>query len=226
MDTGDHVVYVVDDDVLVRDALQELLLSAGIHGVLLPSVAAYVRCPKPNLPSCLVLDVVLPEINGLEFQAQMTGSYHPPIVFITGRGDIPSTVQAIKAGAVDFLQKPFSDRALLRAIRAALVMDGQARQVDAEMSVLQGRFGSLTRREQDVLPLIVSGLLNKQAAARLGISETTLQIHRGKIMQKMAAESLPDLVRMASKLDVPIAGSRRRPDRAQPQPLIDGQSQM
>src|SRR5690606_36070498 len=156
-----------------------------------------------------ILDVELPDINGLEFQKQLSEGDHPPIVFLTGHGDIPSSVRAMKHGAVDFLTKPFTEQDLLDAIQAAVSQDRTARQQRAELDVLRQRLASLTPREREVLLLVVSGLLNKQAAAELGISEVTLEIHRRNVMQKMVAASLADLVRMAGQLGVPITHSRR-----------------
>jgi FixJ family two-component response regulator len=209
MGAQDYIVYVVDDDVRMCEALRELFASLDVPSVTFGSVAEYVAYVKPDLPACLILDVELPDINGLDFQRQLGDAYHPPIVFITGHGDIPSSVRAIKAGAVDFLAKPFSQPDLMTAIDAALAHDRHARLERAERARLQQRYSSLTPRESQVLPLIVSGLLNKQAAAELGISEVTLQIHRSRIMQKMAAESFADLVRMAGRLN--IALERRKP---------------
>jgi FixJ family two-component response regulator len=209
MGAPDYIVYVVDDDVRVCEALRELFTSLDVPSVTFGSVAEYVAYVKPDLPACLILDVELPDISGLDFQRQLGDAYHPPIVFITGHGDIPSSVRAIKAGAIDFLAKPFSQPDLMAAIDAALARDRHARLERAERARLQQRYSSLTPRESQVLPLIVSGLLNKQAAAELGISEVTLQIHRSRIMQKMAAESFADLVRMAGRLN--IALERRKP---------------
>ena len=204
MGSEDHTVYVVDDDVRMCEALRELFTSLGVASVTFGSVAEYVAYQKPDLPACLILDVELPDISGLDFQRQLGDAYHPPIVFITGHGDIPSSVRAIKAGAVDFLAKPFSQPDLMAAVDAAITRDRHARQERAERARLQQRYSSLTPRESQVLPLIVSGLLNKQAAAELGISEVTLQIHRSRIMQKMAADSFADLVRMAGQLNIAL----------------------
>jgi FixJ family two-component response regulator len=204
MGSQDSIVYVVDDDVRMRDALRELFASLNMSSAIFGSVAEYLAYPKPDLPGCLVLDVKLPDINGLDFQRQLGDSYHPPIVFITGHGDIRSSVRAIKAGAIDFLSKPFSQLDLMTAIEAAITRDRHARQERSERTRLQQRYASLTPRESQVLPLVVSGLLNKQAAAELGISEVTLQIHRSRIMHKMAAESFADLVRMASQLKIVV----------------------
>jgi FixJ family two-component response regulator len=209
MTTDDHIVFIVDDDARIREALSDLLESHGIRALTFGSAGAYVRASKPDLPACLILDVELPDINGLDLQKEIAGGDHPPIVFITGHGDIPSTVRAIKSGAVDFLTKPFSDDDLMRAVRAGLAQDRQARLGRADMAALRERYAALTPREKDVLPLVVSGLLNKQAAAELGITEVTLQMHRRNMMQKMAAASLADLVRMAEKLQIPVTHSRR-----------------
>jgi FixJ family two-component response regulator len=209
MSTTDHIVFIVDDDVQVREALSELLESHGILAAAYGSAGEYVRAEKPDLPATLILDVELPDINGLDLQRQIADRDHPPIVFITGHGDIPSSVRAIKHGAVDFLTKPFSDDDLMRAVRAGLTQHLQTRLEHDEMTALRERYSALTPRERDVLPLVVSGLLNKQAAAELGISEVTLQIHRRNVMQKMAAASLADLVRMAGKLQIPVTHSRR-----------------
>lgn len=209
MTADDHVVFVVDDDERIREAIVELLASHGTRCVAFASAGDYVAAAKPDIPSCLVLDIELPDMNGLELQGRMAGGDHPPIVFITGHGDIPSSVRAIKHGAVDFLSKPFSDVDLMAAIRAAIARDRQVRSVRADLGALRQRYDGLTPREREVLPLVVSGLLNKQAAAELRISEVTLQIHRRNIMQKMAAASLADLVRMAQRLDIEITHSRR-----------------
>ncbi|MEH2513759.1 FixJ family two-component response regulator [Nitrobacteraceae bacterium AZCC 1564] len=209
MTDDDYIVFIVDDDIRIREALGELLASHGIAAYAFASAGEYVDAEKPKRPACLILDVELPDINGLELQKQIAEGDHPPIVFITGHGDIPSTVRAIKHGAVDFLTKPFSDAALMQAVRTAVAQDRQAHVERAELDVLKGRYLELTPRERDVLPLVISGLLNKQAAAKLGISEVTLQIHRRNVMQKMAAASLADLVRIAEKLQIPVTHSRR-----------------
>ena len=209
MDPQDHVVFVVDDDRRIREALSELLSSFDMDAVTFGSAAEYMAYPKPDVPACLVLDVELPDINGLDLQRKIAQDNHPHIVFITGHGDIPSSVRAIKAGAVDFLPKPFKEADLMRAINAALAQNRDARRKRAELAGLHQRFARLTPREREVLPLVVSGLLNKQAAAELGISEITLQIHRGSIMKKMDAGSLAELVRMAEALEIPVTRSRR-----------------
>jgi FixJ family two-component response regulator len=209
MTLHDHIVFVIDDDIRIQEALEELLASYGIHAVIFGSAGDYIDAEKPDIPSCLVLDVELPDINGLDLQRQIAEGDHPPIVFITGHGDIPSSVSAIKQGAVDFLTKPFSDDDLMTAVRAAIAQDRRQRSQRADLDLLRQRYARLTPREREVMPLVVSGLLNKQAAAELGISEVTLQIHRRKVMQKMAAASLADLVRIAERLEMPVTHSRR-----------------
>lgn len=209
MTTDDQVVFIVDDDARLREALSDLLDSHGMRAIGFGSAGEYVSAAKPDVPACLILDVELPDINGLDLQRQIAHGDHPPIVFITGHGDIPSSVRAIKRGAVDFLTKPFSDADLMAAIGAAIAEDRETRAGRAELSILGQRYHELTPREREVLPLVVSGLLNKQAAAELGISEVTLQIHRRNVMQKMAAASLADLVRIAERLEIPITHSRR-----------------
>lgn len=213
MTTDDHIVFIVDDDERILEALAELLASHGMRAVAFGSAGDYVGAEKPNLPACLILDVELPDINGLDLQRQIAEDNHPPIVFITGHGDIPSSVRAIKRGAVDFLTKPFSDTELMAAVRAAIELDRTNRTERAELGALRQRHLGLTPREREVLPLVVSGLLNKQAAAELGISEVTLEIHRRNVMQKMGASSLADLVRIAERLKIPITHTRRPGDR-------------
>jgi FixJ family two-component response regulator len=199
----DHIVFVVDDDVSLREALAELLSSAHHEVETFGSAAEYLSFARPDLPACLVLDVELPDMTGLELQRRLDSDEHPPIVFLTGHGDVPRSVRALKAGAVDFLTKPFSDAELLGAIDAAIARDRERRHTRAELSVLRQRWDTLTPRERDVLPLVVAGLLNKEAAATLGISEVTLQIHRSRILHKMGAASLAELVRMAGRLGIP-----------------------
>jgi len=205
----DPIVFIVDDDRRICEALSELLSTFDLHVVTFGSAAEYIAYPKPDVPACLILDVELPDINGLDLQSQTSEENHPQIVFITGHGDIPTSVRAIKAGAVDFLTKPFKEADLMRAIHAAIAQDRDARLKRSNLAELRQRLSSLTPREREVLPLIVSGLLNKQAAAELGISEVTIQIHRGKIMTKMGAGSLAELVRMAGMLEIPMTRSRR-----------------
>ncbi|MGB3540979.1 MAG: response regulator [Mesorhizobium sp.] len=209
MTAPDHIVFVIDDDIRIQQALEELLASHSIHAIVFGSAGDYIDAKKPDIPSCLVLDVELPDINGLDLQRQIAKGDHPPIVFITGHGDIPSSVSAIKQGAVDFLTKPFSDDELMKAIHVAIDQDRRQRTQRADLDLVKRRYARLTPREREVMPLVVSGLLNKQAAAELGISEVTLQIHRRNVMQKMAAASLADLVRIAERLDMPVTHSRR-----------------
>jgi FixJ family two-component response regulator len=209
VDPHNQIVFVVDDDRRIREALSMLLSSFDMRAVTFGSAAEYMAYPRPDVPACLVLDVELPDINGLDLQSQIAQGNHPHIVFITGHGDIPSTVRAIKAGAVDFLTKPFSEADLMRAIHGAIAQNRDARRKRAELTELRQRLSFLTPREREVLPLVASGLLNKQAAAKLGISEVTIQIHRGKIMKKMGAGSLAELVRMAAMLEIPMSQSRR-----------------
>ncbi|HTA74459.1 MAG TPA: response regulator [Gemmatimonadaceae bacterium] len=203
MSRTDHIVFVVDDDARVREAVAELLSSAHHEVETFGSAAEYLAFARPDLPACLVLDVELPDMSGLELQRRLDADEHPPIVFLTGHGDVPRSVRALKAGAVDFLTKPFSDAELLGAIDAAIARDRERRHARAELSALRQRWDTLTPRERDVLPLVVRGLLNKEAAATLGISEVTLQIHRSRILHKMGAASLADLVRIAGRLGIP-----------------------
>ncbi len=200
--TGE-MVYLVDDDLSVREALSELFLSLGIEHVTFGSASEYLGFVRSDRCACLVLDVQMPEINGLDLQRQIASESSPPIIFISGHGDIPSTVRAMKAGATEFLTKPVDPKALVAAIRAAFVKDLDQRQKTTELCALQRRFALLTPREREVLPLVASGMLNKQAAALLGITDVTLQVHRGQIMRKMEANSFADLVRMAGKLGIP-----------------------
>jgi FixJ family two-component response regulator len=200
----ERLVFIVDDDARVCNSLTNLLGSLGMASLAFGSANEYIAYRKPDSISCLLLDIDLPDIDGLTLQQQLVGLDHPPIIFITGYGDIPSTVQAMKAGAVDFLAKPFRQDKLVPAIEEAFLRHAKARIEQAEMRDLRMRLSRLTPREREVLPLVVSGLLNKQAAAELGISEITCQVHRGQIMRKMAAGSLADLVRMASKLEIPL----------------------
>lgn len=197
------VVFVVDDDVSVRESLELLIRSAGWEPQLFPSATEFLACPRILAPSCLVLDVSLPDLNGLDLQQRIaTDRTDMPIIFITGHGDVPMTVRAMKAGAVEFLQKPFGDEVLLGAIRSALERSQQALGDEAELRVLRDRYASLSRREREVMTLVVSGLLNKQVGGRLGISEITVKAHRGKVMRKMKADSLADLVTKAAELQL------------------------
>ena len=207
VDACDRVVLVVDDDQRVRESLALLLSAFDLRAITFGSAAEYIAFQKPDVPACLILDLELPDMSGLDLQRQ-SGEEQPPVIFITGRGDIPSSVRAMKQGAIDFLTKPFSEGDLMRAIHAALAQDSDSRRRRSELAGLRRRLSTLTPREREVLPLVASGLLNKQAAAELGISEITLQIHRGKIMQKMEADSLAELVRMAGTLEIPMPHSR------------------
>jgi FixJ family two-component response regulator len=194
------IVYVVDDDVSVRESLEMLIENAGWKPEVFASAQAFLSRPRVAGPSCLVLDVTLPGLNGLELQEQLAGRTDMPIIFITGYGDVPMTVRAMKAGAVEFLTKPFRDDVLLDAIRDAIERSRAALRLDSEMRTLRTCYASLTPREREVMVLVVSGLLNKQVGGELGISEITVKAHRGQVMRKMNAESLPDLVTMAARL--------------------------
>ena len=195
------IVFVVDDDISVRESLELLIRCEGWQPETFSSGQEFLSRPRALVPSCLVLDFSLPGLNGLELQKRIAVERTDmPIIFITGYRDVPMTVQAMKAGAVEFLTKPFGEDALLSAIRAALERSRVALSQEAEMRVLRGRDALLSRREQQVMALVVSGLLNKQIGGELGISEITVKAHRGKVMQKMKADSLADLVRMAAKL--------------------------
>jgi len=195
------IVFVVDDDVSVRESLESLIRCEGWQPETFASAQEFLACPRAPVPSCLVLDVSLPGLNGLDLQKRVAVERTDmPIMFITGYGDVPMTVQAMKAGAVEFLTKPFNDDVLLTTIRAALERSRVALSLEAEMRVLRDRYASLSPRERQVMALVVSGLLNKQVGGELGISEITVKAHRGKVMQKMKADSLADLVKMAARL--------------------------
>ena len=206
MATAKPIVFVVDDDVWIRESLQTLLQDEGWQAETFASAREFLDRPRPLTPNCLVLDVSLPGLDGLELQKRIAGQRTDmPIIFITGHGDIPMSVGAVKAGAIEFLTKPFSDEVLLTAIRQALERSRLALTQQATKQELRDRYASLTPREQDVMRLVVSGLLNKQVADELGITESTVKAHRGQVMQKMKANSLADLVKMTARLDQPVA---------------------
>ena len=194
------IVFVVDDDISVRESLELLIKSAGWQAETFASGQDFLDRPRAVVPGCLLLDVKLPGFNGLEVQRQLAERTEIPIIFITGHGDVPMSVQAMKAGAVEFLTKPFNDDVLLDAVRGAIERSRAALRRDSEMQVLRDGYASLTPREREVMVLVVSGLLNKQVGGELGISEITVKAHRGQVMRKMKADSLPDLVTMAARL--------------------------
>jgi FixJ family two-component response regulator len=201
-------VFVVDDDRSIRESLSNLIRSAGFNVQTFPSAQAFLTSRRPDAPSCLVLDVQLPGLSGLDLQQELAKVHcQIPIIFLTGHGDIPMTVQAMKAGAVEFLTKPFRDQELLDAIQQALARDRHAREQRAQSEALRRRYGALTPREREVMALVVAGLLNKQIAAALGTSEASVKVHRQHVMAKMGAGSLAALVRMADRLGIPTPTS-------------------
>ena len=197
------IVFVVDDDASLREAIKSLLRSVGLQVEVFGRAADFLKKKLPDVESCLVLDIRLPGVSGLDFQAELVkANIHIPIVFITGHGDIPMTVRAMKAGAVEFLTKPFRDQDLLDAVQIALERDRIRRAEDRAVDELRAHFDALTPREQQVISLVTAGLMNKQIAAELGVSEITVKVHRGSVMKKMGARSLADLVRMADALGI------------------------
>ncbi len=205
MTEPEPVVIVIDDDAPTRETLSSLIRSVGLRVELFGSAQDFLKSNRPDAPSCLVLDIRLPGISGLDLQDKLAGSnITMPIIFITGHGDIQMSVRAMKAGAIEFLTKPFRDQDLLDAIYVGLEKDRERRRREAELAMLRQRFESLTPREQEVLPRVVTGRLNKQIAAELGTTEATVKIHRSQLMHKMHADSLPELVKMAQKLAIQI----------------------
>jgi len=203
MNSDSPIVFVVDDDYRVREALSSLISSVGLRVAVFGSAAEFMESDKPDAPACLILDLQLPGASGLELQRQLATEDAPPIVFITGHGDIASSVRAMKAGAVEFLSKPFGEQELLDAIGDAIARDRIARRRRSELAELQRHYNLLTPREREVLPFVVAGFANKVTAGDLGTSEITIGVHRGQIMRKMSARSLAELVRMADKLRIP-----------------------
>jgi FixJ family two-component response regulator len=198
----DAVVLVVDDDPAVRESIAALLRSADLEHALFPSAREFLRHPRPATPACVILDVQLPDLSGLDLQAELAKGEPPlPIVFLTGHGTIPMSVRAIKGGAIEFLTKPFDPEALIAAVRQALDRDREAVARQSELAGLRARFDKLTPREREVLALVVTGRLNKQIAADLGTSEQTIKVHRGRVMKKLEAGSVAELVRLAQRLD-------------------------
>ena len=207
--TGAPIVFVVDDDPSVRSSLKFLLSTVGLQVESFDSADSFLHKKPPDAPSCLVLDVRLPGLSGLDFQRELAARNTPiPIIFLTGHGDIPMSVRAMKAGAVEFLTKPFRDQDLLDAVRIALERDRARREQDKDVMILQRRFDSLTSREQEVISMVVSGMLNKQIADQLGTAESTVKVQRSRAIEKMHAESLVDLIRMIEKLKGPSRQTR------------------
>ncbi|MGZ5853486.1 MAG: response regulator transcription factor [Xanthobacteraceae bacterium] len=205
------IVLVVDDDASLRDSLNDLFNSVGLNTILFASAPALLQSKLPDVPSCLVLDIRLPGLSGLDFQAHLTSAnIHIPIVMITGHGDIPMSVRAMKAGAIDFLTKPFRDQDMLDAVARAIAKDRTRRETDRELAGVRDLFAALTSREQEIMTFVTAGLMNKQVAAKVGLSEITVKIHRGHVMKKMGARSLADLVRLAEILKLHANEDLRR----------------
>jgi FixJ family two-component response regulator len=206
MKDADGIVFVVDDDSSIREAIKNLVGLEGLRVETFGTAQDFLRSERPDLPGCVVLDVELPGLSGLDLQRELTAhGINLPIVFITGYGDIPMSVRAMKAGAMEFLTKPFRDQELLDAIHQALARDHVARQHSREIAALRERFQALTSREREVMSMVVAGMLNKQIGFELGISEVTVKIHRGRVMNKMGAQSVAELVRMTERLEIPTA---------------------
>jgi FixJ family two-component response regulator len=201
--SGKSIVFIIDDDPLMRGSVSSLLRSFGLQVRVFASASEFLQEKRPPLPSCLVLDIRLPGESGLDFQAELSSrNIHIPIVFMTGHGDIPMSVRAMKAGAVEFLTKPFREQDMLDAVKLALERDQGRIDSEKASSGLKSNFETLTPREREIMALVVSGLMNKQVAGKIGLSEITVKVHRGRIMQKMGARSLADLVRMAEALGI------------------------
>ena len=200
---------MIDDDASVRRAVRRLVESVGLRAEAMGSATEFLRISRPDAPSCIILDVRLPDMSGLQLQSELAASGTPiPVIFITAYGDIPMTVRAMRSGAIEFLPKPFRDQDLLDAVQIALEKDRLRRRLNAEVSVLRDRFKSLTSREREIFPLVVSGLANKQIAALVEVSEATVKVHRSQLTRKMGARSLPDLVRIAEKIGIPSTDAR------------------
>ncbi len=203
MSSSDAITYVLDDDLRIRESLTALLASVGRKVVTFSTAEQFLAFPRPDVPACLILDMRLGSTSGLDLLPDLSGPGLPPIIFLTGYGDIPSTVKAMKGGASEFLSKPYDETELMEAINTALARSELERKSFGVLQVIQARYATLTPRERDTLPYVVSGLLNKQTADRMGTSEITVRVHRGQIMRKMKADSLADLVRLAAKLGIP-----------------------